>query len=347
MVPPMSNPPLSIKSFGAVGDGIKDNFAIIQQAMDVAKAQGQGLYVPGGRYAYNGRFRLSNVDMFGDGPTSILHSLNTDLAAIFVTGVGTKVRKLLFSGKVPTVRTSPWETTRVVMKDGASDFEVSEITIETGSGAGIMCDQESHNGKIWGNYVHDTLADSIHIVGKSHHIEVYKNKIRNSGDDGIACVSYRNNGGMVNNVHAHHNDIRDNKWGRGMSVVGGSDILHEFNFISNNKQSAGMIYAQEDSYDTFACHNVTSRHNTVVNCGNADKGHWNILAVASNSDHNSGLLIERNVVIDELSLGGIDVRVNNDNSKVGQCVVVSIKPFRLATGVVFVPYSEGPVGIGD
>lgn len=64
---------VSVKDFGAVGDGVTDDSAAIQLALDaVAAAGGGALHIPKGRYrcANNGTQLVigSNICLFGDGP---------------------------------------------------------------------------------------------------------------------------------------------------------------------------------------------------------------------------------------------------------------------------------------
>lgn len=337
--------PLNALQFGAKPDGTTDNGEALQDALDAAYEEKRPLLVPRGVFAYGRHLDNEGVDFLGEGVGSVLHALNTDDCAVFMRGCGAKVRRLKFSGVVPTVRTAPWETVRIVAKDFCEDFLIAENTIETSSGGGIMVDVDAHHGVIRRNYVHDTLADSIHLTGRCHHMLVEANQVRNSGDDGVAVVSYHRDLAVCHNIEARGNDIRDNKWGRCMSVVGGTDVLYWNNYIANNAFAAGFIFAQEEGYDTYAAKRVTCRHNTVVNCGNVDNGHWAILAVAGESEPNEGLLIERNLVQTDGDRGGIDVRDPSRACSVDQNVVVASQATRLGAGVAFTPYSDGAVGM--
>ena len=359
--------PLSIESFGAEGDGKHDNGDAIREALELGAEQGRRVLVPyPGVFAYSGVLNATDAILEGvvnpaGAPLSKLYALDTDNAAIFVRGRRAGVLRLVLSGVVPTVRTAPWETTRIVMLDGAEHWRVEGNLIEGGSGAGIMVDLESHHGVITHNFVHDTLADSIHMTGRCHHIVVEHNKTRNSGDDGIAVVSYRDNAdknaprrrrlgvardgdtGLVHHIEARHNDIRDNAWGRGMSVVGGADVLYEDNYIGNNKGAAGFIFAQEDGWNTFAAERVVCWHNTVVDCGNVENGHWAFL-VLTESLTNTDINIERNVVVQHDKRGGIDVRATITGGRVVHNTVEASDPYRYVQGVEYLPFIDGPVG---
>jgi hypothetical protein len=342
----MPTRPLNILSFGAKPDGKFDNAEIINFALEVAKDQEQALKFPGGVYAYGAKLRNDSVDMYGEDDAQ-LYSLDINDAAIYMTGTGTCVRWLRFNGLVPIERMSGYQYNRITVRDGVQNFIVAHNIIETSAAGGIMVTLDSHHGIIRNNYVHDTLADSIHMTGRCNHLRVFNNKVRNSGDDGVACVSYFDNGEMVHDIEAWGNDIRDNKWGRGMTVVGGERINYHHNFVDNNAMAAGIYLHQEGSWNTFPCVDVHVHRNTVRNCGSLDKGHYAISTSASPERPNQRIIVERNVVvIDNDARSGIDIRSNVlDSASIQNVVQVKEgKRERLATGVSFTPYTDGPVG---
>jgi hypothetical protein len=77
-----------------------------------------------------------------------------------------------------------------------------------------------------------------------------------SGDDGFAVVSYRENGSRVRNVHWHDITVRDQRNGRGVSVVGGEDVTVD-RFDVDGSAGAGVYVAAEPQYDTFGVDGVT------------------------------------------------------------------------------------------
>jgi hypothetical protein len=348
--PPFTPAPLNITAapFGAVGNGSTDNTAAINAALAAGKAQGRRVFVPPGTFAYSGVLNATDVFIFGEGDASVLYSTNTTFAAIFVRGDGGGVESLRLTGITPTVRTSNPEGRRIHMLT-ASNFRVDNVTIDSGSGAAIMCNDISSHGTITNNRCSNTLADSIHITDRSHHILVEGNVIRNSGDDGVACVSYAPQGGLVHHVTARRNDIRGNAGGRGMSVVGGSDVLYENNYLEDVASSAGMLVAQEDTYDTFAATNVIYRFNTIVNCGAPSLDHTGVY-VSSSSDgpRHVNIRIERNsVIFDVANVGGY--RANRpDDVWFEQNVAVGATPesrINFPANVTWVPYASGPYGV--
>lgn len=75
---------VSVKDFGAVGDGVTNDTTAIKNAIDYGIANGQGVYVPSGTYICSPNILLftfttnttGTFTLFGDGATSILKMAN-------------------------------------------------------------------------------------------------------------------------------------------------------------------------------------------------------------------------------------------------------------------------------
>lgn len=336
---------LNILSFGAIGDGKKDNTAAINQALQVGKAQQQPVLVPCGVFAYSDVLTADAVELYGEGDDSVLHALNVTREAIYLRGFGAAVRHLKLSGVVPTERMSPWECSRVVAREGATHFVIEGVCVDTSSAAGLVAEGASQ-GRIVGNRVSNTLADAIHMTNKSNRITVERNVVVNAGDDGIACVSYRGNGGMVCGIIARHNTISDSVHGRCMSVVGGSDILYDGNMLSGNPYAAGIYLAQENSWDTYGVHDVVMRRNSLHNVGNVDKGHYAVMVFSDGNEPNSDITVERCVITQDDERGGIRVFGDCTGVKLDANVIACANPLKIQIpDVVVTPYADGAVGI--
>ncbi|MBI5716294.1 MAG: right-handed parallel beta-helix repeat-containing protein [Burkholderiales bacterium] len=133
-----------------------------------------------------------------------------------------------------------------------------------------------------GNVVRRTLADGIHVTGASREGRVLDNHVREVGDDLIAMVSYLGEGWQgrmrsdpdwaaaveagdvqVSQILVQGNDVADNYWGRGISVVGGRNITVRENHIARTPYGAGVLVAQEGGYRTPGPRNVLIEGNTL------------------------------------------------------------------------------------
>jgi len=76
---------VSVRDFGAVGDGVTDDTAAIQAAIDAVDLTGGGaVYVPNGIYIISNSFNVpSNVLIYGDGDASIIRCASTMLAPTY------------------------------------------------------------------------------------------------------------------------------------------------------------------------------------------------------------------------------------------------------------------------
>jgi Pectate lyase superfamily protein len=337
---------VSITAHGAVCDGSFDNSAAIASAIATAKNRGVAVFVPAGVCAYGAVIRLDGVKLYGTGNASILHALNWRRASIFIYGNGAEVRQLKLTGVRAPSRQADWEMTRISLF-GAANFVIDRVTIEGSAAAGIQTAQATSNGRITNNSIKDTLSDSIHMTDRAGFITVESNRIENSGDDGIAVVSYRADGGLVHDITARNNVVLNNRWGRQMSVVGGSNVLYENNYLENNLSSRACLYfAQENSYDTFGAHDVVARNNTLKNCGGQSTNHGAVMIYSDGREANTNIALIRNDIQQSGQpgiriFGSMNTGVRLDGNRVqGASPALDIQ----TPGVSVTPYSSGLVG---
>jgi len=132
------------------------------------------------------------------------------------------------------------------------------------------------------NIVQRTLADGIHVTGASREGRVVNNRVREVGDDLIAMVSYLGEGWQdrlrtdpawaaavaagevqVNHIVVQGNDVADNYWGRGITVVGARNVTIRDNHIARTTYGAALLVAQEGGYTTPGPRNVLIEGNVV------------------------------------------------------------------------------------
>jgi hypothetical protein len=336
---------VNIVNFGAVGDGVTDNTAALKRAILRAEATHQAVYLPAGVYAYRDVLELHGVQMVGDGRASVLRALNWRRSAIFLYGAGPGVQSLRLTGVRAPTRQANWESTRITVF-GATDFLIAHVVIEGSSAAGIQMAQSPSGGRIIGNTISGTLSDAIHLTDGAAHILVENNRISDAGDDGIAVVSYRGQP-MVWDITARGNVVKANRWGRLMSVVGGRDVLYERNILTGNLAHFACLYiAQEDSFNTYAAHDVTVQKNRFAGCGGTDTGHGAVMIWSEGTSGNTGIVLSLNDVRAGSATGVREVGVKNrgivlDRNRIaGTGAQYDLEP----QGVTVAPYVSGPVG---
>jgi hypothetical protein len=337
---------IDIRTTGARCDGSFDNGAAIAAAITAAKAKRVAVYVPAGVCAYGDVIRLDGVKLVGAGDTSVLYTLNPSRSAIYMSGSGAEVSLLKLGGRKGTTRQAAWEGTRITLFS-ATNFVIDKVTIDGAVGAGIQTAWSTNNGRITNSTIKNTLADSIHMTDKASYITVEYNRIENAGDDGIAVVSYRRDGGLVNHITARHNVVVNNKWGRQMSVVGGSQVLYENNDLESNLAGAACLYiAQESSWATYGAHDVVARYNTLKTCGGAPTGHGAVMVFSDGWEANTNITLTRNDVVQNGQpgirvLSSYNTGVRLDSNRVqGASPALDIQ----SAGVSVVPFTSGSVG---
>jgi Right handed beta helix region len=207
-----------VTRYGAQSNGADGTGAI----HDAAKTDSaRCVYVPSGTYGMSKITVDGGVKMIGDGDASVLYAPDAANRQVKLAGSGAG----LYSLKIHTVgkkRTDDDEG--VWIEEDATNFVIDDVTID-GGGPGIITYAGSW-GRITNNRVYNTKSDAIHISGGAHHIYIAGNKVRNSGDDMIAVVTYAYHPVSTYEILIENNDVADQPWGRGISVVGRREHHH-------------------------------------------------------------------------------------------------------------------------
>jgi hypothetical protein len=284
---------IAITSHGARSKG-PDATAAIRAAIVAAKAtSARCIYVPPGTYSMT-RFVVDGaVKMIGAGGTSILYAPNPANRQIKLTGSSTGLYDLSIR-TYGTHRTNDNEA--VWIEQGAREWVIDNLTIDGGNGPGIIT-YGGYNGRITRNRIFNTRSDSIHVSGGAHHIYIAGNKVRNSGDDNIAVVTYAYHPVNTYQVLIENNDVGQHSWGRGISVVGGEHVTIRNNKITRSSD-AGVYIAAESSWATRGVKNVVVKDNRLDQCpwAHPEHGQTSILVYSDNAFWTETVLLEGNSI---------------------------------------------------
>lgn len=295
---------ISIASHGAVAGGPNCRSAI-HAAIAAAKAAGVDVWVPPGVWHWTGGvLNVDSVHLIGAGYTqSTLFCDDVLDCSCFLLGDGAGVEQLKLTNNT-TTRVPNWERTKVFIGGPVTNWTVKNCWIENSPAASIHADNPGSGspsgGYIGFNTIVNSMSDSIHLTGATSDVLVEFNDISSSGDDGVACASYTGYGTPVKFVTARHNVIKDNDWGRGMSVLGGEDIYYYNNYIEGNASGfAGMYIAAENnaSWQFFAAKRVKFELNTIVDCGSNSTGHGAITCYSDGLFTNDDIWFLRNDIV--------------------------------------------------
>jgi hypothetical protein len=344
--PPPAPAPVNgveLTDHGGNCNGSFDNTTAIANGIAAAQARNVPLLIPAGQCNFSQVIELSGAKIQGEGSTSVLYATNWQQASIFMRGAGPSVSMVKLTGAPAPGRQAPWEMTKITVV-GATDFVIDSVTIENSPAASIQTAQGATRGRITNSTIRNSLSDSIHITDKASFITVESNLIEASGDDGIAVVSYRSDGARVNNITARNNTVRNNKHGRNMSVVGGSQVLYENNLLQGNPSWACLYMAQENSSkSTYSVLDVQANRNTLQNCGSTKTAHAAAMVYSDGAEANNNITLLGNDII-QSGQDGIRYFGAQTNIRLDQNRITGARQAYVGDGATVIPHTSGSVG---
>jgi hypothetical protein len=189
------------------------------------------------------------------------------------------------------------------------------------AGAGIML-QTTSDFLIQGNLVTDTLADAIHITNRSHDGVISFNTTNRNGDDGVALVGYRKNGGRVHDVQILGNSILGNTHGRGITIEGSYNAVVDNNYIQDTSAAGIIIISSPPStYNSYGSTDIQISRNTIVRANYSPTiVHGGILLSAQ-----TGTALEDGVEI-PLTISNVVISDNTLQDTVGSGAHIRVSP---------------------
>ena len=129
---------VSVKDFGAVGDGVADDTVAIQAAVDAMNGlNGGSIFIPAGEYLITDYVTLySDVTLFGEGKSSIIHLVNSSRSDVFrATG------------------TQPSPINRITLRDfmlyGDATFSAGAPSVQNGGGINFVYADDCVIENLW------------------------------------------------------------------------------------------------------------------------------------------------------------------------------------------------------
>ena len=252
--------PVSVLETGAVrGDG-RDDLAAFKSAVSRAKAEGRAVFVPRGSFHLSDVLVLDGVAMRGAGrKRTRLISTDHTAATLELTGQGPLLARLKHVIRGPEGR-SPLPGRQNTRVQDATSFRIMGVHLVGAKGGGILV-RRSHGGVIANSIVARTLADGIHLNQGTTDVLVHHNRLHRTGDDGVAVVSYKSDGAVVERIQIRNNRVYQGKT-RGLTVVGGEHVSIEDNTVIES-ESGGIYIAAEREWNTFGVRDVAVTGNHV------------------------------------------------------------------------------------
>lgn len=261
-----------------------DQADALQEMLDGLQT-GQRLRFSPGQYVAGHSLVVRNQQVVVSGYGATLVATNANDQAVVMNGRDSTVAGLTLRG-TGSQRLETASSAKVVVS--GAGIQVLDVTIQGGASAGIFVSGGT-GVAIVGNTVLSTLADGIHVTGRSRDVLVQSNTVTGIGDDMVAVVSYEHDGVLSRNVLVTGNTLSGNTWGRGVSVVGGSNVTISGNTVQGVQKAAGILVAQEDGYRTYSATNIVIADNVISDIENsANPGNDRPVAQHAAIDLNAG-----------------------------------------------------------
>jgi hypothetical protein len=192
---------VNVKDFGAVGDGVTDDTAAFQAAVNYGSSNSKAVYIPSGTYV-SGKITVpSNIDIFGDGieSTTLFCKANTNATILNAANSDfVQISNIKFDYNTPNNSGSPAPGESQSGVGVRNNCIVSECEFVGCVGAAIIGygsnNEISNNRFNNGSYTPPTLASSVAFLGSTG---LSRNVISGNTAIGIANGFSVNNTGTV------------------------------------------------------------------------------------------------------------------------------------------------------
>ena len=245
---------VSALTAGAVGDGRTDDTAALQRALD-ALTPGDVLVLPAGStFAHADVLEVDvpGVTITGGG---ILLATDEERSAVRLRADRVTVTDLVLATAATTRRWSAPQQTGLWL-DGHRDAVVQDVTVRDAPSAGVFV-QGAQHFRLTRVTVTGTRADGIHMTGGARYGLVEQPLTEDTGDDGIAVVSYRDDPARSGDIDVESPRVLGTTGGRGLSVVGGDHV--RFTDVEVRDTAAAGIYVacERAEFDTWVPSSVS------------------------------------------------------------------------------------------
>jgi Pectate lyase superfamily protein len=274
--------------WGAVGDSATNSTVAFQKAAAAFANKGT-VRVPSGVYRINNKIKLSsNTNWIAERATIISSDTSDNIFNL------QRLKNIHLEGftlnYVPHKKARTPNTSAIYLSE-VDSVEIMFNRIYFSPGMGIQC-FALKNAKISFNHVEGTLADGIHVangpntdLGRqlwSENVIITNNTVKNAGDDKIAVVSYERpykpkhpsfspwrGAQLINrNIIIANNIVEGgnpNYRGRGITVLGGRDIVIDGNIIYSGcaTMMTGILVQAAPNFAMFRPHRIMISNNRV------------------------------------------------------------------------------------
>ncbi|MFJ3582098.1 carbohydrate-binding protein [Streptomyces sp. NPDC090127] len=226
---------VSARDLGVAPNDNQDDTTALSTALNTAKSQGKGLFLPAGTYNISDHVNLTGVKLRGAG---VWHTVlrGTGLkGGLFGRGGTSIVEDLMIDGQ-NTVRDDAGGHAAIEGDFGTGSV-IRNIWIQH-TKVGLWISGPTTGLKASDLRIRDTYADGVNLHGAVRDTTVSHSSIRGTGDDALAMWS---DGAAVTGSAFRNNTVQLPTLANGAAVYGGSGNSVENNLISDTVVAAAGI----------------------------------------------------------------------------------------------------------
>lgn len=273
---------MAVEDFGAVGDGRTDDTVALRRALSEVAAGSTLTFARGRTYLHADVLTLAVADVVLSGGGTLLataeerSALRIEAADVTVDGLTLAIRRT----------TRRWDSPdQHRLYAGSSRRLVIRGVTVTGSAASGIFLADVDDFRLEDVAVRDTRADGVHLTKGSRNGTVVRPRLSGTGDDGLAVVSYLEDGEPCRAIRVESPVVRGTKGGRGVSVVGGEDVSYTDIDVEGSRAAAVYVACEGDPYFTAPVRGVRIEDG-VVRGANTDAAidHGSVLIFSGRED---------------------------------------------------------------
>ena len=234
---------LDITTCGATGNDESDDTEAIKKCIANAAAGSKKVWIPAGMFIITDQINIpEGMKVAGAGMWYSIVIKNIPAKTMrrgFQMASNTVIRDLKLDDILGDYRINGHEGIRF---SSSTNVLIDGVWVSNTYGAGLLGSNATgiviKNCRVFG-----TFADAIHIARKSVNCLAENNLVRNSGDDGLAIVTYNSAG--CHDIIYRHNSVWYNYWGRGITMIGGDHNILEYNMVADGSKAGFLIAVEE------------------------------------------------------------------------------------------------------
>ncbi len=237
---------VSAGTLGVTPNDNQDDTAALNTALNTAKSQGRGLFLPAGTYNISDHVNLSGVKLRGAGVWYTVLRGTGLKGGLFGRGGTSTVENLMIDGQNNVRDDAAGQA--AVEGDFGTGSVIKNVWIQH-TKVGLWISAPTDGLTAGDLRIRNTFADGVNLHGAVRNTVISNSSLRGTGDDALAMWS---DGAAVTNSAFRNNTVQLPTLANGAAVYGGSGNSVENNLISDTVVAAAGITVSTRFGDPFS-----------------------------------------------------------------------------------------------